>query len=72
MAAIAWGGPRGGGASLYAKSTLERFRLSKGTARDVRAALLRRGEIERGGRHGVQLVDPLLEAWIASGRRARW
>jgi uncharacterized protein len=71
MAAIAWGGPRGGGASLYAKSTLERFRLSKGTARDVRAALLRRGEIERGGRHGVQLVDPLLEAWIASGRRAR-
>jgi uncharacterized protein len=70
MAAIAWGGHWGGGSSLYAKSTLERFKLSKGTARDVRAALLRRGEIERAPNQGLRLVDPLLEAWIASGRRA--
>jgi uncharacterized protein len=71
MAATAWTGPWGAGTSLYAKSTLERFRLAKGTARDVRAALLRRGELERAGRNGVRIVDPLLEAWIASGRRPR-
>jgi hypothetical protein len=70
-AAIAWGAV-GGGSSLYAKSTLERFKLSKGTARDVRAALLRRGDIERAPKQRLRLVDPLLEAWIASGRRARW
>ncbi|MQA73473.1 MAG: hypothetical protein GEU88_03830 [Solirubrobacterales bacterium] len=72
MAAVAWGGPWGGGSSLYAKSTLERFRLSKGTARDVRGALLRRGEIEHAGQGRVRIVDPLLEAWIATGRRSRW
>jgi hypothetical protein len=71
MAATAWTGPWGAGSSLYAKSTLERFRLAKGTARDVRATLLRRGELERKGRDGAQIVDPLLEAWIASGRRPR-
>ena len=70
MAATAWTGPRGGGTSLYAKSTLERFRLAKGTARDVRATLLRRGELERKGRDGAQIVDPLLDAWIASGSQA--
>jgi uncharacterized protein len=72
MAAVAWAGPWGGGSSLYAKSTLERFRLSKGTARDVRGALLRRGEIERAAKGRVRIVDPLLEAWIATGRRPRW
>lgn len=71
MAAVAWIGPWGGGSSLYAKSTLDRFKLNKGTARDVRASLLRRGEIERGGPAQVRIVDPLLEAWIASGRRPR-
>lgn len=71
MAAVAWTGRWGAGTSLYSRSTLERFRLAKGTARDVRAALLSRGELERAGRGQVRIVDPLLEAWIASERRSR-
>jgi uncharacterized protein len=70
MAAVAWIGPWGAGSSFYAKSTLDRFRLSKGTARDVSKRLLSRGDIERGA-HELRIVDPLLEAWIASGRRPR-
>jgi hypothetical protein len=57
------------GDSLYSKGTLERFRLSKGTARDVSRQLLRSGDVTRGQARGsLLLVDPLLEAWIASGR----
>lgn len=69
LAAVAWIGPHGGGESLYGRDTLARFKLSAGTARDVRSALLRRGDLEEPREGRVRLVDPLLEAWIASGRR---
>jgi uncharacterized protein len=70
LAAVAWGGRWGGGSSLYAKRTLARFNLSKGTARDVSRELARRGDLRRGAPGGpYELVDPLLEAWVASGRR---
>jgi hypothetical protein len=69
IAAVAWGGPWGGGDSLYSASTLARFKLTKGTARDVRAALLKTGDIEEPEPGALRLVDPLFEAWIASGRR---
>lgn len=68
LAAAAWIGPHGGGSSLYARDTLSRFKLSAGTARDLRAVLLRRGDLEEES-GTVRIVDPLLEAWIASGRR---
>jgi uncharacterized protein len=68
LTAVAWIGPWGQGDSLYSASTLSRFKLTKGTARDVRRALLRRGDLEEAD-GSVRLVDPLLEAWIASGRR---
>jgi hypothetical protein len=71
LAAVAWIGRWGGGDSLYARSTLERFRLNKGTARNVSRALALSGDVlldDDGG--SPTLVDPLLEAWIASGRRA--
>ena len=68
LAAVAWIGPWGGGDSLYGASTLARFKLAKGTARDVRRALMRRGDVEDTSA-GVRMVDPLFEAWIASGRR---
>ncbi|MGH2956080.1 MAG: AAA family ATPase [Solirubrobacterales bacterium] len=71
MAAVAWTGRWGQGSSLYSKSTLNRFRLAKGSARDVRKALLARGEIERAGGQAVRITDPLLELWIASERRSR-
>ena len=59
-----------GGDSLYSKGTLERFRLTKGSARDVSRQLLRSGDLARGEASGSPvLVDPLLEAWIAAGRR---
>jgi hypothetical protein len=68
LASIAWIGPWGAGTSLYANETLERFRISKGTARDVLKGLRRRGDVEPVGR-SYRLVDPLFEAWIAHGRR---
>ena len=70
LAAVAWTGRWGTGKSLYANSTLERFRLSKGTARDVSRQLIRSGDLAQGEDGGsLTLIDPLLEAWIASGRR---
>lgn len=71
LAAVAWIGPWGAGSSFYAESTLVRFKLSKGTARDVSRRLLRRGDIEKGTGGDLRIVDPLLDAWIASGRRPR-
>jgi uncharacterized protein len=72
LAAVAWTGRWGEGDSLYAGATLERFRLSKGTARDVSRDLLRSGDLmATNGGGSLELVDPLLEAWIASGRRPR-
>ena len=69
LAAFASIGPWGSGGSFYGAETLARFRLTRGTARDVRHALLRSGDLEE-SEDGVRIVDPLLEAWIASGRRA--
>lgn len=70
LAAIAAAGPWGDGDSLYSTSTLERFRLSKGSARDVSRQLTRSGDLVRAsGRSALLLVDPLLEAWIVAGRR---
>ena len=71
LAAVAWIGPWGQGDSLFSHSTLSRFRLTKGTARDVQTSLLTSGELERVGEHKVRLVDPIFELWIASGRRVR-
>jgi hypothetical protein len=68
LTAAAWIGPWGGGSSFYGSDTLARFRLSRGTARDVRHALVRSGDLEEVD-GTVRIVDPLLEAWIASGRR---
>jgi uncharacterized protein len=71
LAAVAWTGRWGAGDSLYSNRTLGRFRLSKGTARDVSRELLRSGDLARGNGGGsLTLVDPLLEAWISFGRRA--
>jgi hypothetical protein len=72
LAAVAWTGKWGQGDSLYSKSTLARFRLTKGTARDVSRELLGSGDLAPGNGGGsLILVDPLLEVWIASGRRPR-
>lgn len=68
LAAVAWTGRWGGGETLYSNATLERFKLKRGTARDVTGVLLRQGELEEEG-GSLRLVDPVLEAWIASGRR---
>jgi uncharacterized protein len=68
LAATAWIGPWDRGSSFYGVETLTRFRLSRGTARDVRHALVRNGDLEEVD-GTVRIVDPLLEAWIASGRR---
>jgi hypothetical protein len=73
LAAVSWTGKWGMGETLYAKSTLERFRLSKGTTRTVSQKLLRSGDLRRDEDDGrVTLVDPLFEAWIASGGRPRF
>lgn len=69
LAAVAWSGPVGGGGSLYSSDTLARFKLRKGSVRDVVMVLLSRGDLERTPDEGVRIVDPLLEVWIASGRR---
>ena len=61
----------GQGESLFEKSTLLRFRLTKSTAQYVRDALTRRGELRTVDGNAVELVDPLFETWIASVRRAR-
>jgi hypothetical protein len=68
LAAVAWIGPWGRGETFYGADTLARFKLSRGTARDVRHALIRAGDLEENDGI-VRMVDPLLEAWIASGRR---
>jgi uncharacterized protein len=68
--AIAWLGPWGGGSTLLAADTLNRFMLKKSTARKIARELELRGEtIVEGGR--PRLVDPLFEVWIASLRRPR-
>jgi hypothetical protein len=69
LAAAAWTGPWGAGDSFYSQSTLARFRLNKSTARTVSRQLLRAGELFETDAGRLQLVDPLMEAWIASGRR---
>lgn len=71
LAAVAWTGKWGQGDSLLAKDTLARFQLSKSTARTVSGQLLREGDLSRLVGGGYQLVDPLLEAWIASDRQPR-
>ncbi|MGH3031523.1 MAG: hypothetical protein ACRDNE_12325 [Gaiellaceae bacterium] len=68
LTAVAWVGPWGGGDAFYGRSTLARFKLAAGTARDVRRALVKTGDLEEAAA-GIRLVDPLLEAWIGSGRR---
>lgn len=70
LAAVTWTGKFGQGRSLLAKETLARFRLTKSTARNVSRQLMQGGDLRaRGG--GYELVDPLLEAWVASDRRSR-
>lgn len=69
LAAVAWSGPWGGGDSLFSTTSLARFKLTKSAIQYARRALLRRGELERVEGSAVRIVDPLLEAWIASGRR---
>jgi len=69
LAAVAWTGPWGGGGTLYGAGTLARFRLTKSAAQYARRALVKKGELEDEPRGAPRLVDPLLEAWIASGRR---
>ncbi len=71
FAAVAWTGKWGGGDSLLAGSTLARFKLSKSTARTVSGQLVSSGDLIRGDVGSHSLVDPLLEAWIASDRRPR-
>ena len=70
LAAVASIGPWGPGGTLYAKGTLSRFNLNKSTAQYSSRSLVRKGELEQ-GEDGLRLVDPLLDAWIASGRRPR-
>lgn len=69
LAAVAWSGPLGAGGSLYSADTLTRFKLSKGSVRDVVGRLMSRGDLERTRDDGIRIVDPLLEVWIASGRK---
>jgi hypothetical protein len=69
MAAVAWIGPLGAGNSLYASETLARFNLRKGSVRDAVTTLLNKGDLERPAGGDVRLVDPLLEAWMLSGRQ---
>jgi len=71
LSAVCWAGRWGGGNSLYSRSTLDRFRLTKTTAHDVSRELLRSGDLfdDQGG--SLTLVDPMLEAWIAAGGRPR-
>jgi len=71
MTAVAWTGPWGQGRTLYAKDSLNRFKLSKSAVQFSSKNLVKKGELE--DVDGVlRLVDPLLEAWIASGRRPRY
>ena len=69
LAAAAWTGRWGGGTSLLAKDTLARFQLSKSSARDTSRSLVRSGDLLVEDSSHYFIVDPLLEAWIASGRR---
>jgi len=69
MTAVAWIGPWGGGTTLLGVETLARFKLSKTTARTVSRQLGRAGDIHEAPDGRPELVDPLLEAWIASDRR---
>jgi uncharacterized protein len=69
LAAAAWTGPWGGGTSFLAKDTLARFQLSKSSARDTSRSLVRSGDLLVEDSSRYVIVDPLLEAWIASGRR---
>lgn len=54
--------------SLFARATLDRFQLTKGGAQQARTALLNRGVLSGQGSQ-LEIVDPLLAAWIAGGRR---
>jgi AAA+ ATPase superfamily predicted ATPase len=71
-AAVAWIGEWGQGDTLFSNDTLNRFKLKRGTVRDVRKQLLTAGLLELDKAEQVRLVDPLLETWIASGRRPRY
>lgn len=71
LTAVAWTGQWGGGSSLYAGDTLSRFKLKKSTVQSLVVRLERRGELRRAETGRYELVDPLLEAWIASLRRSR-
>jgi hypothetical protein len=71
LVAVAWTGPWGGGISLLGKDTLARFALTKSTARTVSAQLAQEGDLRRLDAGGYELIDPLLEAWVASDRRSR-
>ena len=53
-----------GGDTLYSRRTLERFELTKGTARSARDRLVDVGEHLREGPGGGEFVDPLFAAWI--------
>jgi hypothetical protein len=68
MAAIAWSGSAE--ETLYGKTTLARFSLSKATARRIAQALVARGDLMELEPGRMRLVDPLLESWILLGRRA--
>lgn len=71
LVAAAWTGRWGQGRSLLANDTLSRFALSKSTARSISAQLAREGDLRRLDDGAYELIDPLLEVWIASDRRAR-
>lgn len=54
--------------SIFSEKVLSRFGVSRGSVAGIRDALLAEGDIERRDRAFV-IVDPLLEVWIANGRR---
>jgi hypothetical protein len=57
-----------GEGTLFAARTLQRHQLSKAGAQHARDTLVAQGVLEASG-GSAQIVDPLLEVWIAAGRR---
>lgn len=54
--------------SIFSERVLARFKLSKGSVAGIRNGLLAQGDLE--ARDGeLRVIDPLLEVWIANGRR---
>jgi hypothetical protein len=57
-----------GEGTLFAARTLQRHQLYKAGAQHARDTLVAQGVLEASGGN-AQIVDPLLEVWIAAGRR---